>query len=146
MRLRNMFYGALCGAVMFGTLSWLSPRKSVGAAVLSTPPAGRFQLVQLHPNADSEWSAILDTETGCTWVYEQNNADDPKVVPAYKTYLEVLGTHSLGLVNFDAIDYTAPTFDKDNQPDYAPLTNEISRVAGACSQARLRALRAAAAQ
>ena len=32
--------------------------------VCATP---RFQAIQLHPNAGSEWSGLVDTATGCVW-------------------------------------------------------------------------------
>lgn len=145
MNVRNAFYGALCGAIVFGLLFWAAPRAATRAAVLSTPPEGRFQLVQLHPNADSEWSAVLDTETGCTWVY-QKSSDDPNMVPAYKSYIQILGDHAFGLVNFDTTDYAAIAFDTNNQANYARPIDEISRVQHECSQARLQALKAATLQ
>lgn len=145
MKSTALVYGAFCGALVFAVLSWLSPRTSVGAAVLSTPPEGRFQLVQLHQNASSEWSAVLDTETGCTWVY-QTSPDDPDMAPAYKSYIQILGDHSFGLINFDTTDYAGITFDSDNKANYASPLNEISRVQRECSQARLQALKAAAQQ
>jgi hypothetical protein len=48
---------------------------AVGRAQAPTAPAlplyaiPRFQVVQLHPTAASEWSGLLDTQTGCTWAY-----------------------------------------------------------------------------
>jgi type IV secretory pathway TrbD component len=39
--MRNMLYGTLCGALVFGALSWATTRKTVHAAVLTAPPEGR---------------------------------------------------------------------------------------------------------
>ena len=98
------------------------------------------------PTASTEWSAILDTETGCTWVYTTNNADDPKISDqSYKLYLQILGGNSFDLVNFDPSDYAHATLNSDQTLDRSPYIKEIGRVAAACSQARLGALTAASA-
>jgi hypothetical protein len=144
--MKNVLYGALCSAMVFAALLWGMARKPVHAAVLTSPPEGRFQLVQLHPSAGTEWSGILDTETGCTWVFTTNNPDDPKITDqSYKLYLDVLGGNSFDLVNFNPNDYTAPTLKSDNTLDRGPYMREIGRVQAECSQARLTALRAASA-
>jgi hypothetical protein len=58
---------------------------AVGRAQAPTTPvppvyaAPRFQIVELHPSAASEWSGLLDTQTGCTWVY----ADTPGTEKEY---------------------------------------------------------------
>ena len=51
--MRNLFFGAFCGVLVFAGLSLWTARRS--AAVLASPPAGRFDIVQLHPNTDTEW-------------------------------------------------------------------------------------------
>jgi hypothetical protein len=145
--MKNMLYGALCGAVVFAALTWATTKMTVHAAVQTAPPQGRFQLVQLHPNTDTEWSGILDTETGCTWLFESSNPDDPKITnQAYKYYLQALGAHSFGLLNFDPGEYMVPKMNEDKTVDYTPQLAEIIRVQKACSQARLQALAAAGAR
>ncbi|MGH9353817.1 MAG: hypothetical protein ACRD2G_16920 [Terriglobia bacterium] len=142
--MRNVFYGALCGAFVFAMLSWVTTKKAVHAEVLTAPPAGRFQLVQLHPSQGSTWSAILDTETGCTWVYTTNNVDDPKITfKPYKFYLQVLGQNFWGAVNYDPTEYMFLKTNSDGTVDYTPQFREITRVQAACSRARLQALSAA---
>ncbi len=144
MKMSNALCGALCGVLVFAVLSWTAPLRIVKGAVLSSPPEGRFQLVQLHPSAESEWSGILDTETGCTWIFVTNNPDDPKITnPSYKMYLQVLGTNGFSLVNFDTTEYTYPALNSDKQIDYSKPLKEITRVQDACSQARLLALKEA---
>jgi hypothetical protein len=39
------------------------------------PQVQRFQIVEIHPSAESHWSALLDTQTGCTWVYAHTSSD-----------------------------------------------------------------------
>lgn len=139
--MKNALYGMLFGSLTFGALAWSIPRQAVRAAPLPAPPEHRFELVQLHPSTDTEWSAILDSETGCIWVYTTNNADDPKITDqGYKNYLSVLGRNSFDLVNFDATDYLPPSFASDNKPNYVASAQELARVQSLCSQARLRAL------
>lgn len=50
------------------------------------------------------------------------------------------------MVNFDTMDYVAPTLKSDKTVNYADPVEEISRVRKACSQARLQAFAAAAAR
>ncbi len=155
MSTRNALYGALCGALIFAALSWAIPKKAVSAAVLATPPEGRFELVQLHPSSGTEWSGILDTETGCTWVYTSQtpptdaevNAAPEGQQRAYKSYLQVLGSNYFSIVGYD-----------DNGPPMSlPGEQKPSTIAGQefvtfategyyCNQARQNALRAAAAR
>lgn len=152
--MRNLFFGAFCGVLVFAGLSLWTARRSVNAAVLASPPAGRFDIVQLHPNTDTEWSGILDTETGCTWVFSTNNPDDPQIKSEqYKFYLQVLGTHSLNLVNFDPSDYiSAELTSQGGSTTQVPGTAvsyqkplaELSRVQSLCSRARVQALEVAA--
>lgn len=142
--MKNAFFGVLCSAFVFGVLFWMTTKRTVHAAVLTAPPAGRFQLVQLHPSSNTEWSGILDTETGCTWVFQSNDPDNPKITEQHiKFYFQILGRNSFGFVNFDPTDYTDVTFSPDNTPNYQDALSELSRVQKACSQARLQALTAA---
>lgn len=153
--MKSLFYGGLCGVVILGVLSWGVPRRSAQAAILSTPPAGRFQLVQLHPNSETEWSGILDTETGCTWVYTSQTPptdDEVSAAPAgeqraYKVYQQALGGNFLSVV---AYDDSGPSM---NLPGMA----QASTVNGArfstlateeyyCDEARQNSVRAAAAR
>lgn len=145
--MKNMLYGVLCSAFVFALLSWVTTKRTVHAAVMTAPAKGRFELVQLHPSSGVEWSAILDTETGCTWVYESADPDDPKITNQnYKFYLQILGRNSFGLVNFDPLEYTELKINEDKPADYAPAMSEIARVQRACSEARLQALAAAGAR
>ena len=107
--MKNYLYGVLCGTLAFAVLSWATPPKVTKAAVLSAPPEGRFQLVQLHATSESEWSGILDTETGCVWVYtSQTPPTDAEVSAApageqrtYKSYQQVLGPNFFSIVGYD---------------------------------------------
>jgi hypothetical protein len=151
MNTNNCLYGALCGALVFAVLSGAAPKKAVSAAVLASPPEGRFELVQLHPNAGSEWSGILDTETGCTWVYSsqtQEDIDQTKISnPSWSTYRSTLGTHFFSSVAFDPDDYMTPTLlPNNNKVNGVPYATELARVAELCSKSRLQALQAAAAR
>lgn len=152
--MKNVLYGALCGALVFGALNWVTGRKEVHGAVLTAPPEGRFQLVQLHPSAASEWSGILDTETGCTWLFAANNPDDPTITDKdYKLYLQVLGRHAFETVHYDPSDYISPqlspvktNYGSYTRTDYAPLRKAIWDEGADCSQARQLALKAASAR
>jgi hypothetical protein len=155
MNMKSAAYGALCGVMVFAVLSWTAPEKSVNAAVLDAPANGRFELVQLHESSASEWSGILDTETGCAWVYaSQTTPTDMEVNSApegeqrdYKLYRQVLGNNYFENVGYD-----------DNGPDMSLSGGEKpATIAGRqfatlaaeeyyCNQARQSALRAAAAR
>ena len=142
--MKNMLLGILLTALVFSVLAWATTKRTVHAEVLTAPPAGRFQLVQLHPAAGIEWSGILDTETGCTWVFSTNSPNDPKITnEAYKSYLQVLGEHDFELVNYNPMEYTIGKTNPDNTMNYTPYVSEITRVQFACSHARLHALDAA---
>lgn len=142
--MKNMLFGILLSAMFFGLLQWATTKRTVHAEVLTAPPAGRFQLVQLHPNADTEWSGILDTETGCTWLFTTNDADNPQIKSkAWKIWLQLLGQHSFDVVNYDPGDYATPGTNPDNTVDPSPYIKELSRVSSACSKARLQALSSA---
>lgn len=119
--------------------------RTVDAPALSRPQtAARFELVQLHPNATSYWSGILDTQTGCMWVYaSQTPPASPKT--SSEGYRAVLGEHFLELVPFDATDYIAPGAPQstDSGLDFSKPMEEVSRIAALCNKARIRALEAA---
>lgn len=148
--MRNILYGALSSALLFAAFAWWTAKPAVHAAILSVPPAGRFQIVQLHPNTNTEWSGILDTQTGCTWVLTKNDAEDPTIkLAAYKEYLQVLGDHSFDLVNFDATDYVSADLKQQGGSatqvpgttvDYTKPIRELSRIQQMCSQSRVEAL------
>lgn len=149
--MRNIICGALCGAFVFAALSWATAKRTVHAEILTTPPAGRFQLVQLHPSADNEWSGVLDTETGCTWVFTTGNPSDPSITNQdERSYLQILGQNAFELVNYDTSGYTRTLKLKPDKSgvvaDYGPAIEELLRVDRACSQARLLALKAASAR
>jgi hypothetical protein len=149
--MKNVLYGALCGALIFGALIWVTPRQITRAAVLAAPPEGRFELVQLHPSSGVEWSGMLDTETGCTWVYTTNNPDDPKITnQSLKPYLEALGQNSWDAINYDATEYTNTLKLKPDksgvESDYTAALLELVRTQSACARARLQALSAASAR
>lgn len=144
--MRNVLYGVLFGVLVSAGFSWWTARKTVRAAALTSPTPGRFEMVQLHPSAGIEWSGILDTETGCTWVYETSNPQDTQITQQYEFYLQVLGDHSFGLVNFDPTEYGFLTLNSHAQADYSGALKEISRVQTACSEARLAALKKATTQ
>ena len=155
MNTKNTLYGAMCGLLVFVISIWIVPKKTVGAAVLATPPEGRFEIVQLRPNGATEWSGILDTETGCVWTYfsqtpptdAEANAAPEGEQRAMKSYRQVLGSNYFGIVGYD-----------DNGPSMAlPGFQKPSTIAGAqfstlgteefyCNEARQNALRAAAAR
>lgn len=150
--MRNMILASLSGALVFAGLSWWTARPSVHAAVLTAPPAGRFELIQLHPNAASEWSGILDTETGCVWVYATATLpDSPKT--SFEVYQALRGSHFFELVNFDASDYAYPEpVSQGGTTAHLPSTvidfskpySELQRVSVLCNQARVGAMEAAA--
>ena len=150
--MKNYLYGTLCGAlVVSAILFWAAPKKVVNAAVLPSPAEGRFQLVQFHPNSGSEWSGILDTETGCLWEYtSQTPPTDAEAAAApageqrsYKSYQQALGYNYLFIIGYD-----------DNGPAMTlPGQEKPSTLAGAqfstlaaeefyCNQARQNAIRA----
>lgn len=152
--MKNYLYGALCGAIVFFVLSWAVPRKIAKAAVLSAPPEGRFQLVQLHPNANTEWSAVLDTETGCSWVYESQTpptdaevdaaaAGEPR---AYKSYEQSLGNNFFSIVGYDD---NGPTMTLAGQARPSTVAGGLFSTLATeeyyCNEARQSAIRAAAA-
>jgi hypothetical protein len=140
----NVISGILCGALAFGVLSW-STAKQTRAAVLSTPPAGRFELVQLHESAASEWSAVLDTETGCTWTYTSNTPpDSPKTT--FEFYNVLRGTHFFENVAYETTGYVLPVVPSGGQPDYSKPIAEISRIDALCNRVRVQALEMAGAR
>ena len=49
----------------------LGRAQAPAAPTLPANVAPRFQVIQLHPNAASEWSGLLDTQTGCVWAYSE---------------------------------------------------------------------------
>lgn len=142
---RGIFFGVIGTVLAFAGLSLMwHPSVAARAEVLTTPPAGRFELVNLHPNANSEWSGVLDTETGCVWVFGKNDPNDPAITSQpYKSYLQILGNQSFDVVNFDAMDYVTPQTGTGGQT-YAPDIREINRVQTLCSNARVQAIEAAA--
>jgi hypothetical protein len=141
--MKNMLYGVLFSAFVFAALSWATTKRTVHAEVLTAPPAGRFELIQLHPSAGIEWSGILDTETGCTWAYVTSNPDETKAAESYKGYLQFLGQNNFQLVNFNPVEYTVLGINSDRTANFQPAIEEIGRVQRACSKARLQALSSA---
>jgi len=149
--MKNMLYGVLCSTLLFALLTWWTVRGAVHAAAPTAPSltAGRFELVQLHPNAGSQWSGILDTETGCVWAYaSQTLPASPKT--SLEAYKAVLGEHFFEIHPFDAMDYVSPG-PAGTTPSTGPVLNfseplaELSRVAALCNKARVKALETAAA-
>lgn len=151
--MRNVFYGTLCGVLVFVALSWATGGRTVKAAVLASPPEGRFEPIQLHPNSASEWSGILDTETGCVWAYaSQTPPSSPKT--SYEFYQSALGQHAFAIVNFDASEYVSPEITSTggssstmprSTTNYSKTIGELARVTGLCDRVRIQALEAAAA-
>ncbi len=152
--MRNVMYGALGGALVFGLVSWASVRKPASAAVLAKPPEGRFELVQLHASHEEAWSGILDTETGCVWAYfSQTPPASPETTSQF--YFSELGPHYLGTANFDVLDYISPDIENTGgssghlpgrTANFSKPLAELSRVSGLCDRARVEALEAAAAR
>jgi hypothetical protein len=155
MNTKNVLYGALCGALVFMALSWTTARKTVRAAVLTEPPEGRFELVQLHPNQGNTWSGILDTETGCTWVYtSQTPPTDAEVsaAPEGEQRTDKIYRQALGSNYFESVGYgyngatmTVPGAQKPSafaEAKFSTLATEVLY----CDEARLNALRAARAR
>ena len=58
-------------ALLTITLLTLAPATAQAPAAPALPVyiAPRFQIIPLHPSAASEWSGLLDTQTGCVWAY-----------------------------------------------------------------------------
>jgi len=142
--MRNLMFGVLCGMLLFAGLSWWTARQSVHAAVLTSPPAGRFELVQLHDSAASGWSGILDTETGCVWAYSYMEPSSPSSneSQAYKWYKQFLGSHTFSTVSYDASAYVKPAV---GETDYlSPAASELGRIATLCNKVRVHALEVAA--
>lgn len=40
------------------------------------PQVQRFQIVQLHKTTDTIWSGLLDTQTGCAWIFANVSSSD----------------------------------------------------------------------
>jgi len=146
--MRQTLYGTLCGAVVFLVLSWATAKRTVQAAVLTKPPEGRFELVQLHPSQGNTWSGVLDTETGCVWGYTSQIVPSPKTAnQSLDDYLIEQGSNFFEPVPFDTSSYiqivqTA----KGKPPDFTPRTWELDRVESLCDRSRVEALEAAAAR
>jgi hypothetical protein len=142
---KSVFYGVLSGVLIFAALTWLEPRQAARAAILATPPAGRFELVQLHSSAASEWSGVLDTETGCVWVYAGQGEPASDATASYKAYEQILGSHFLATINYDASDYVNPAIENGKvSEDYmSPAAMELGKVARLCNESRVRALEGA---
>lgn len=139
---RGIFFGVIGTVLAFAGIS-LMRRPSVRAEVLTAPPAGRFEIIELHQSASRAWSGVLDTETGCVWAYSHNDGPDASVTGTEKTYIQVLGEDSFELVNFDPLNYIAPQIGPGAQA-YGPEIREINRVQALCSNARVQAIEGAA--
>ncbi|MGB7282681.1 MAG: hypothetical protein WBE13_10500 [Candidatus Acidiferrum sp.] len=153
MNVKNTLLGMTCGALTFTCLSLATPKKIANAAALDVPTRGRFELVQLHPSSGTEWSGVMDTETGCVWVYSsQTPPTDAEVSAApegeqraQKIYRQTLGSNFFAIVGYD-----------DNGPPMnLPGMKTASTISGTefstlateqyyCDQARQKALLAAA--
>jgi hypothetical protein len=154
MKAENMWFGAVCGLLVFAALFWAEPRRTVSAQARPASPAasaaGRFQLVELHPNAVNTWSAILDTETGCAWSFgTQNAADAGKLTGTAKRYNDMLGEYHFFPDSFDAGSWPLLSTGeqeslrkKDGGFDEASML-ELAREKGLCDDVRVRALQAA---
>jgi hypothetical protein len=59
MNTKNVFYGVLSGALMFGALSWVTPKQTTRAAA----PAHRYAITHL----DGSNAMLLDASTGAVW-------------------------------------------------------------------------------
>lgn len=141
--MRQMLYGTLCGVVVFLALSWAITSRTVRAAVPTAPPEGRFEVIQLHPSHDEQWSGILDTETGCVWVYaSQTPPSSPQTAEDH--YVAAEGPNVFESVDYGTLPYTPLT--KDGSADYLAATMEIIRVESLCDRTRVQALEAAAAR
>lgn len=143
--MKGLVYGVLAGAVVFGALSWATAKRTVHATVLPAPLAGRFQIVQLHPSSGNEWSGILDTETGCTWVYYSQTVPASAKTPSDLFYA-ARGSNFFGLEHFDPMDYAPPKKNGGDAGLYNEMTGLIVKEGDLCSRSRINALRAAAAQ
>jgi hypothetical protein len=155
MNTKNALYGALCGLLVFAILFWTVPKKTVRAAVLATPPEGRFELVQLHPSTGTEWSGILDTETGCTWVYAtQTPPTDAEVSAApegeqrgYKSYQQMRGRYFFASAPYDTVQSSMLLPGREKPSTIAGQQIATLIAEGTyCDEARQAALRAAAAR
>lgn len=108
--------------------------------------AGRFELVQLHPNADSLWSGVLDTQTGCVWIFaSQKPPASPKTSP--ELYRAVVGEHLFQMVAYDATEYvsshSSAASNAGTVGDFSEAIQELGRVTTLCNKARVQALEAA---
>ena len=86
-------------------------------------------MVELHPNAASEWSAVLDTQTGCVWAY----ASTPTITASdagtsKETYLRSLGPRQFMLEQYGPSEYISIPFDKEGRTDFSPALRELVRV------------------
>ena len=145
--MKNFLYGLIAGALVLAIPAWWTQRHSVHAAVSVTHLApGRFDHVLLHPNAGSEWSGILDTETGCVWVYAHGKVPESPT-SSFEEYQGVLGEHFFDTVPFATMDYVSPSpgTKKSPQIDYSKPSDELSRIARLCNAARVKALESAVA-
>ncbi|MHB8487053.1 MAG: hypothetical protein ACYDCM_15185 [Candidatus Acidiferrales bacterium] len=159
---KNAFYGALCGVLVFSALNWMQLRQSARAAAPVSPQAqeGRFEAVQLHAGAEVGWSGILDTETGCTWIYrippQLTHSNPPKSLWAASVLVE--GPAVFQTIPFDA-DYLSPTIPDLENPtppsaaeinrillaDDAKRVQEMEKATTLCGKIRVQALEAATA-
>ena len=162
MDMRNAFYGAVCGVLVFSALNWIQPGQAARAAASISQQAqdGRFQAVQLHAGAEVGWSGILDTETGCAWIYrippQLSQSNPPKSLWAASVLVD--GPAVFQSIPFD-VDYLPPTIpDLDNPTppsaaeinksalaDDAKRVQEMEKATALCGKIRVQALAAATA-
>jgi hypothetical protein len=149
MKAENMWFGAVCGLLVFAVLFWAEPRRTVSAqarpASLAASPAGRFQVVELHPNGASERSGLLDTETGCTWTSDQTTPEERQ---------QATGHVAMLVTYFSSVAFESTSFPllsdaelkgakTDGGLEKATIT-ELQKEASLCDEVRVRALQAAA--
>ncbi len=114
---------------------------ATGATAGSAAPnaQGRFQSILLHPSAGSEWSGILDTQTGCVWVYASEQVPAKPSTPGELLTAE-RGANYFGIVAFDPMDYVQLTIGADKEPDFSPALAGINQETRACSAIRRSAM------
>jgi hypothetical protein len=71
MNTKNVFYGVLSGALMFGALSWVTPKQTTRAAA----PEHRYAITHL----DGSNAMLLDTSTGAVWDLQSTTICKSKV-------------------------------------------------------------------
>lgn len=139
---KEIVIGALLGAALTFALIGMGAA-AFGEGPIVTPGAGRFQAILLHPSTGTEWSGILDTQTGCLWVYASDSAPSGAPATAYDVFRSVRGANFMASVNYDPLDYTSGfTTSSDGKlaPDYRRAEIAAGNEAKACATDRRHAI------